>query len=135
MPLSLKYALKLTDGRARVGFTASTGSMWQNHDLLEWSFREYCPNPGNPNLPDMCCPGGLADREQCLKEKRWPTVGDPSVGCPLGQQEICSETGKPVSSAEACQGGTFCLLEGTPFFEPGGEPWNMERQSVCTTCP
>ena len=39
MPLSLKYALKLTEGTATVGFTASTGSMWQNHDILEWRFQ------------------------------------------------------------------------------------------------
>jgi hypothetical protein len=39
MPLSLKYALKLTQGTATVGFTAATGSMWQNHDILEWRFQ------------------------------------------------------------------------------------------------
>jgi hypothetical protein len=39
MPLSLKYALKLSEGKALVGFTAATGSMWQNHDILDWRFQ------------------------------------------------------------------------------------------------
>ena len=42
MPLSLKYALKLTSGTASVGFTAATGSMWQNHDILNWRFQVIC---------------------------------------------------------------------------------------------
>jgi len=39
MPISLKYALKLQTGKAYVGFTASTGDMWQNHDIVEWEFK------------------------------------------------------------------------------------------------
>ena len=98
MPLSLKYALKLTDGAAMVGFTAATGSMWQNHDLIDWSFVQYSPNP------DSDCPPQLEARSTCLAEKRWSTF----------------------AGAE---------LSGTPFFEPGGEPWSPSRGSVCTTCP
>ena len=59
MPLSLKYALKLTDGKAAVGFTAATGSMWQNHDILEWRFQacvltlSSCSTPCCSSLPAL----------------------------------------------------------------------------------
>ncbi|KAJ1491439.1 concanavalin A-like lectin/glucanase domain-containing protein [Baffinella frigidus] len=56
MPLSIKYAMKLAEGKAYVGFTASTGSMWQNHDILEWEFKQYYPDP------ILACPPGLVAR-------------------------------------------------------------------------
>jgi hypothetical protein len=31
------------DGKAYVGFTASTGGGWENHDILSWSFRRLRP--------------------------------------------------------------------------------------------
>lgn len=40
LPISLKYAMKLNQGRSYVGFTAATGSRWQNHDILSWDFIE-----------------------------------------------------------------------------------------------
>lgn len=95
VPLSLKYAMRLTGGQAYVGFTASTGSMWQNQDILEWKFLEYHPDP------EAACPVGITSRAQCLQEKSWPTF----------------------------QGQT---LTGSPYLEPGGEPWTPEQGSVCT---
>ena len=68
MPMSLKYALKLQAGKAFVGFTAATGSMWQNHDILEWDFRQYFADPL------LACPAALIKRAQCLTEKRWAEV-------------------------------------------------------------
>jgi hypothetical protein len=40
VPLDLARALPLRGGQAVVGFTASTGRAWQNHDVLTWSFCE-----------------------------------------------------------------------------------------------
>jgi hypothetical protein len=34
--------VQLTNGKAYVGFTAATGTSYQNHDILSWSF---CPQP------------------------------------------------------------------------------------------
>lgn len=77
MPMSLKYALKLTDGKAYVGFTASTGEMWQNHDILDWEFKEYFTDP------EEACALGILLRAQCLQEKRWPLFqGQPLTGQP-----------------------------------------------------
>jgi hypothetical protein len=38
VPLNLNHALNLPQGTAFVGFTASTGSFWEKHDILGW----YC---------------------------------------------------------------------------------------------
>ncbi len=39
IPLNLAATLKLDNGRAWIGFTASTGdSKWQVHDILSWTF-------------------------------------------------------------------------------------------------
>uniref|UniRef100_A0A7S1MTS5 Legume lectin domain-containing protein n=1 Tax=Hemiselmis andersenii TaxID=464988 RepID=A0A7S1MTS5_HEMAN len=98
MPISLKYALRLETGKAYVGFTASTGDMWQNHDILSWEFKEYVSDP------EAACSLGILKRAQCLEEKRWPLF----------------------------QGAA---LTGTPYFEPGANPWEPSFGSVCTTCP
>lgn len=36
--VDLAATLNLADGRAWVGFTSSTGSSWERHDILSWSF-------------------------------------------------------------------------------------------------
>lgn len=41
VPLNLESTINLDNGRAWVGFTASTGdSIWQVHDLLAWNFTQ-----------------------------------------------------------------------------------------------
>lgn len=41
VPLNLGDTLDMKDGRAWIGFTASTGSnIWQTHDILAWSFTQ-----------------------------------------------------------------------------------------------
>jgi len=37
-PFDLHGALSLSAGQAYIGFTASTGTSWQTHDILSWSF-------------------------------------------------------------------------------------------------
>jgi hypothetical protein len=37
--IDISTILSLDDGSAFVGFVASTGSSWENHDILRWSFR------------------------------------------------------------------------------------------------
>jgi hypothetical protein len=47
-PINLKDVLALPeDGRAFVGFTAATGSAFQNHDILTWSFQDACSQDCN----------------------------------------------------------------------------------------
>jgi hypothetical protein len=47
-PINLKDVLVLPeDGRAFVGFTAATGSAYQNHDILTWSFQDACSQDCN----------------------------------------------------------------------------------------
>jgi hypothetical protein len=47
-PINLKDILALpSDGRAFVGFTAATGSAFQNHDIITWSFQEACSQDCN----------------------------------------------------------------------------------------
>jgi peptide-N4-(N-acetyl-beta-glucosaminyl)asparagine amidase len=36
--IDISTILNLDDGNAFVGFVASTGSSWENHDILRWSF-------------------------------------------------------------------------------------------------
>jgi len=43
IPLNLSVLLDLPDGMAYVGFTASTGAQWENHDILKW---EWCSASG-----------------------------------------------------------------------------------------
>jgi len=38
MPINLNIAMRLREGTAFVGFTASTGNTWEKHDILAW----YC---------------------------------------------------------------------------------------------
>ena len=40
VPMSFDYFMDLDGGAAWVGFTASTGDSYQNHDILSWSFFE-----------------------------------------------------------------------------------------------
>jgi hypothetical protein len=40
VPAQLDNMLNLSSGRAYVGFTAGTFFAWENHDILNWSFRE-----------------------------------------------------------------------------------------------
>ncbi len=42
MPINLSVLLKLDQGRALLGFTASTGLTWEKHDLLSW---QCCEEP------------------------------------------------------------------------------------------
>lgn len=42
MPINLSSILRLVDNAAFVGFTASTGSVWEKHDVLAWY---CCENP------------------------------------------------------------------------------------------
>jgi hypothetical protein len=47
--LRAKYNLGkigLSGESAYVGFTAGTGSSWQNHDILSWKFSQNVPEPG-----------------------------------------------------------------------------------------
>lgn len=47
-PINLKDILALPeDGRAFVGFTAATGSAYQNHDIITWSFQDACSQDCN----------------------------------------------------------------------------------------
>ena len=47
-PINLKDILALpADGRAFVGFTAATGNSYQNHDIMNWSFRDACSQDCN----------------------------------------------------------------------------------------
>ena len=64
MPLSLKYALKLTEGTALVGFTAATGSMWQNHDILDWRFQ--VPASPRRRCPPFACAHGMRHAPRAL---------------------------------------------------------------------
>ena len=38
MPINLSVLLKLRDGTAYAGFTASTGRQFQKHDVISWTF-------------------------------------------------------------------------------------------------
>ncbi|MCB0211917.1 MAG: hypothetical protein KDJ52_21430 [Anaerolineae bacterium] len=38
VPVDLATNLNLDNGQAWVGFTASTGAAWENHDILNWTF-------------------------------------------------------------------------------------------------
>mmetsp|Transcript_27793 Transcript_27793/g.90416 ORF Transcript_27793/g.90416 Transcript_27793/m.90416 type:complete len:554 (-) Transcript_27793:1828-3489(-) len=83
MPLSLKYAMKLNQGAAFVGFTAATGSMWQSHDILEWEFRQYS---ADPSLECKALTSTLITSayDQCVQEKSWATFnGQPLTGSPF----------------------------------------------------
>ena len=40
MPINLSALLKLRDGTAYAGFTASTGRQFQKHDVIRWTFCE-----------------------------------------------------------------------------------------------
>lgn len=51
-PVNLSQLLSLDNGTAYVGFTASTGSAWENHDILNWAFI-----PGLGNVPGTGRPG------------------------------------------------------------------------------
>jgi hypothetical protein len=47
-PINLKDILALpADGKAFVGFTAATGSAYQNHDIMTWSFQDACSQDCN----------------------------------------------------------------------------------------
>eukprot|EP00960_Hanusia_phi_P009121 263214-Hanusia_phi.AAC.8 len=80
VPLSLKYTMKLNQGAAYVGFTAATGSMWQNHDILEWEFRQYSADPQAECQAATSIESAIT---QCEKEKGWATFnGQPLTGTP-----------------------------------------------------
>ena len=40
IPLNLSVLLNLPDSMAYIGFTASTGANWENHDILNWKWYE-----------------------------------------------------------------------------------------------
>ena len=47
-PINLKDILALpADGKAFVGITAATGSAYQNHDVMTWSFKDACSEDCN----------------------------------------------------------------------------------------
>lgn len=49
IPLNLSLLLHIPRGLAYVGFTASTGSKWQTHDLLNWHWCDSIDCKGNAN--------------------------------------------------------------------------------------
>jgi hypothetical protein len=56
--LNLGNTLDLDQGRAWVGFTAGTGSGYENHDLINWSFTA-APEPSTLVLLAIAAIGGL----------------------------------------------------------------------------
>jgi len=48
IPLNLSVLLDLPQSLAYVGFTASTGSKWENHDILEWHWCDSIDCHGDP---------------------------------------------------------------------------------------
>ena len=66
------------DGRAFVGFTASTGSGWENHDILSWSFTvtDVSSAMVSSNISffmDSCLPGrSLCTPDRELIEEKQP---------------------------------------------------------------
>lgn len=59
--VDLTQLLGLNQGRAFVGFTSGTGSAFENHDILDWSFHAL---PNSPNYPNF------------FSKPRLRTVGD-----------------------------------------------------------
>ncbi len=65
-----------TDGRAFVGFTASTGSGWENHDILNWSFSvtDVSSAMVSSNISffmDSCLPGrSLCTPDRAIVEEK-----------------------------------------------------------------
>jgi subtilisin-like proprotein convertase family protein len=45
LPINLAKAMD-TNGYSWVGFAARTGGMWENQDILSWTFNANAPNPG-----------------------------------------------------------------------------------------
>jgi glucose/arabinose dehydrogenase len=52
VPVDIGATLNLSDDTAWVGFTAGTGSVWQAHDVLSWSFDENAATPSGNTPPD-----------------------------------------------------------------------------------
>lgn len=54
VPINLSVALRLKAGvGAHIGFTSSTGNVWQKHDLLSWKFCEHGDTCGWVGLPEF----------------------------------------------------------------------------------
>ncbi len=56
--VDLAATLSLNDGYAWVGFTSSTGSSWERHDILNWAF-SACPVCSSLYYPDFGTTDGL----------------------------------------------------------------------------
>eukprot|EP01138_Halocafeteria_seosinensis_P008867 gb/GECG01009063.1/.p1 GENE.gb/GECG01009063.1/~~gb/GECG01009063.1/.p1 ORF type:complete len:120 (+),score=8.60 gb/GECG01009063.1/:1-360(+) len=51
IPINLSVAMQLRKGTAFIGFTSSTGSAWERHDINSWYFCEdvsLAPHPLTP---------------------------------------------------------------------------------------
>lgn len=51
LPINMAAAIRTIAGKAYVGFTGSTGSFWQTHDILSWTFCESVDCRGRNNVP------------------------------------------------------------------------------------
>ncbi len=87
--VDLEKRLLLDNGRAWVGFTSSTGSAWEQHDILLWNFKPTGIRP-------------LDTTDACLRDSV-VLVGPP------GFKEYFWSTGQRTSSITVKKGGRYTL--------------------------
>jgi len=59
--INLPEVLQLEEGKAWVGFTAATGGLYTNHDILSWEFQDSLAAGEKPIIDDFPCQTAIND--------------------------------------------------------------------------
>ena len=134
-PLNLENVLTLTEGRAFLGFTASTGAATQNHFIHSWSYVDtVCRN--DCNYRGDCIEG------KCFCEDKF-SGEDCSISAVEKQQKdlfLCpTQSQKPDSAMAArncsCPAGSFGPIGGPCEACPVDTWKTAPGDSPCLACP
>ncbi len=108
VPVDLDSLLDLDQGRAWVGFTASTGGGYQNHDILNWSYKVLVDTSTTVAVGDVALVEGSSGASQMVFDIT--RLGDTSA-----VTTVAWET----SDGSAIAGVDYTTASGLVSFAPG----------------
>ena len=134
-PLNLQNILALTEGRAYLGFTGSTGEAYQNHYIHSWSY------------VDTVCLNDCNDRGNCIEGKCYCEPEFSGEDCNIGAVEVqqkevflCPTQNQREDSTIAasncsCPAGSFGGIGGPCEACPIDTWKSAPGDSPCLACP
>lgn len=93
--IDIAAKVNASEGEVWVGFTASTSGAVGNHDLLQWSFQQFSPEPENVNVEavQVVDANAIQVKTRKLRIRVWDhnTIDGDIVSLKWGDQWILSE--------------------------------------------